>query len=40
LRKKYEMFKKLGRDDVEWLEDDEDIKRKAPHLRDADLRVS
>ncbi|WVR09687.1 hypothetical protein IAU60_006762 [Kwoniella sp. DSM 27419] len=37
LRYKYETFQSLGRKDVEWLDNAEDIKRKAPHLANASI---
>ncbi|OCF38305.1 sarcosine oxidase [Kwoniella heveanensis CBS 569] len=37
LREKYEKFRAMGRTDIEWLANAEDIKRKAPHLKDADI---
>jgi sarcosine oxidase/L-pipecolate oxidase len=40
LRAKYEKLVGLGRTDVEWLEDGEAIKRRAPHLQKADIAVS
>ncbi|KAK8869469.1 hypothetical protein IAR55_000033 [Kwoniella newhampshirensis] len=37
LRQKYETFVSLGRTEFEWLANEDDIKRKAPHLKDADI---
>ena len=37
LRRKFGKLKDLGRDDIEWLDSSDDIKRKAPHLKEADI---
>lgn len=29
-----------GRTDVEWLDNEEDVRRRAPHLKNADIKVS
>ncbi|ODO11460.1 hypothetical protein I350_00240 [Cryptococcus amylolentus CBS 6273] len=40
LKAKYEKFVALGRKDFEWLENEDDIRKRAPHLKDADIKAS
>lgn len=40
LKAKVDRMRARGRTDVEWLDNEEDVRRRAPHLKNADIKVS
>lgn len=40
LKAKVDKMRARGRTDVEWLDNEEDVRRRAPHLKNADIKVN